>query len=321
MAKINIGLLGMGTIGSGTYKVLEMNRKQIEKAAGASLEISKILEKDIDRDRGLVIDKTKFTQEPDDILKDPSISIIIELLGGIEPASTFMIKAMEAGKSVVTANKAAVAANYPAFLSAAEENGVFFKYEAAVGGGIPILNPLSNILLANEFEEILGIVNGTTNYILTKMADEDMSYGEALKLASQLGFAEADPRDDVEGIDAANKLTILAYLAFGKYLPPDKIACQGITQITKEDIAAAKARGNGIKLIAKALMAEGEVLLNVGPTELPLDHPLMGVKNEFNAIYLTGNAVGELMFYGKGAGALPTASAVLGDVIDIISRS
>ena len=318
MKKINIGLLGLGNIGTGTYKVLEMNRETIQKALGLELEITRILEKDTARDRGVYVDPNKFTQEPEDIFKDSSIKIVIELLGGIEPATSLMISAMNSGKSVVTANKAAVAANYLLLKETAVKNNVEFRYEASVGGGIPVLKVMSSVLRANEFSEVLGIVNGTTNYILTQMTDNNLPYETALKTAQELGFAEADPTADVEGIDAANKLTILTALAFGDYIPPEQIPTNGITAVTPKDIQTAKDKGNKIKLIAKVAKENDKIVASVSPMELPMSHPLCGVNNEFNAIYMTGNAVGELMFYGKGAGPLPTGSAILGDVMDII---
>ena len=318
MKKINIGLLGLGNIGTGTYKVLEMNRETIQNALGLELEITRILEKDTARDRGVYVDPNKFTQEPEDIFKDSSIKIVIELLGGIEPATSLMISAMNSGKSVVTANKAAVAANYLLLKETAVKNNVEFRYEASVGGGIPVLKVMSSVLRANEFSEVLGIVNGTTNYILTQMTDNNLPYETALKTAQELGFAEADPTADVEGIDAANKLTILTALAFGDYIPPEQIPTNGITAVTPKDIQTAKDKGNKIKLIAKVAKENDKIVASVSPMELPMSHPLCGVNNEFNAIYMTGNAVGELMFYGKGAGPLPTGSAILGDVMDII---
>jgi homoserine dehydrogenase len=318
MKTFNIGLLGLGNIGTGTYRLLEMNRDAIEKSLNAKVEITRILEKDTARDRGIQVDPQKFTQDPEEIFRDPSISIVIELLGGVEPASTYMNRALSEGKSVVTANKAAVAANFPALMETAKNHGVTLGFEASVGGGIPILKPMSSVLRANCFQEVLGIVNGTTNYILSQMSQQGMSYQESLKKAQELGFAEADPTADVEGIDAANKLTILTMLAFGEYISPDNIPTTGITSITPEDLEKAKQEGMGMKLIAKAALENGEVRCEVAPMKLPLTHPLCGVHQEFNAIYLTGNAVGELMFYGKGAGPLPTASAIWGDVMDII---
>ena len=317
MNTIKIGLLGLGNIGTGAYKTLSMNETHISHMLGARLEISRILEKDTDRDRGIYIDKRKFTQEPDDIFNDPEIRIVIELLGGVEPATSYMLAAMNAGKSVVTANKAAVAANYLKLMETARRNNVEFRFEASVGGGIPVINALSTVLRANQIEEVLGIVNGTTNYILTQMADNGLDYNEALSAAQHKGFAEADPSSDVEGTDAANKLTILTALAFGKYVAPQEIPTKGITSITKNDIEAASREGCKIKLIAKASIKNGKLECSVEPVKLTLSHPLCGVNNEFNAIYITGNAVGELMFYGKGAGPFPTGSAIMGDVMEI----
>lgn len=317
METIKVGLLGLGNIGTGTYKTLLLNEHHIDQVLGARLEITKILEQDTEKDRGVEIDKKKFTQDPDEIFSDPQIRIVIELLGGVEPATTFMLKAMNSGKSVVTANKAAVAANYIQLTETARRNNVEFRYEASVGGGIPVLNALSTVLRANQIEEVLGIVNGTTNYILTQMAENGLDYSEALRDAQQKGFAEANPASDVDGTDAANKLTILTALAFGKYVSPKEIPTTGITSITKDDIEKALEEGYKIKLIAKASVKSGTLECSVEPVKLPLGHPLSGVNNEFNAIYITGNAVGELMFYGKGAGPYPTGSAILGDVLEI----
>ncbi|MDF3000294.1 MAG: hypothetical protein K0Q48_413, partial [Bacillota bacterium] len=237
--------------------------------------------------------------------------------GGIEPASTFMLKALQNKKHVVTANKAAVAANYDAFMDAAKENQVMFRYEASVGGGIPILNTLASDLLANEFEEILGIVNGTTNYILTQMTEFGLNYADVLKVAQEKGFAEADPTADVEGIDVANKLSILISLVFGIRVAPQEIPTAGISRISKEDIKLADQFGYKIKLLATAKKVGNQLEAHVQPAFVPKDHPLASVSNEFNAIFVTGNAVDDLMFYGKGAGPLPTGSAVMGDVIEI----
>ena len=317
MKKIKVGLLGLGNIGTGTYKTLEMNRKQIESNTGLSIEITKILEKDVTRKRDITVAPEQFTQNPDDIFLDPSIDIVIELLGGIEPASSFMLKALENGKHVVTANKAAVAANFDALLDAAKQNHVMFRYEASVGGGIPILNALTTALAANEFDEILGIVNGTTNYILTQMTEYGLNYEDVLKEAQQKGFAEADPTADVEGIDVANKLSILISLVFGSRVAPNEIPTTGITKISKNDIRLADQFGYKIKLLATARRVANQLECNVQPAFVPKDHPLASVSNEFNAIFVTGNAVDDLMFYGKGAGPLPTGSAVMGDVIEI----
>ena len=318
MKTIKIGLLGMGNIGTGTYKTLEMNRAEIESTVDAKVEIVKILERDTERDRGIAVPKEKFTSDPDEIFKDPEIDIVIELLGGIEPATTFMLTAMENGKHVVTANKAAIAANYHKLMDTAKAGNVAFRFEASVGGGIPILGTLTGPLRANKFEEVLGILNGTTNYILTMMTQEGLDYDTALRDAQAQGFAEADPTADVEGIDAANKLTILMALMFDKYVAPQDIPTTGITQITKEKIEEARADNCTIKLIAHARKLEnGEVEYEVKPMNMDNSHPLASINKEFNAVFVKGNAVDDVMFYGKGAGPLPTGSAVLGDVIDI----
>ena len=315
--KINIGLMGLGNIGTGTYKTLEMNGTEIERTTGLSFEITRILEKDLDRERDITVYPEQFTQNPDDIFDDPDIDVIVELLGGVEPATSLMLSAMKKGKHVVTANKAAVAANYDELTSAADEAGVMFRFEASVGGGIPILNALTTVLRANRYEEIMGILNGTTNYILTKMAEEDLPYEDVLREAQEKGFAEADPSGDVNGGDVANKLSILMSLVFGKRVLPGDIPTKGITEITKEDIEEAAAEGCVIKLVASAWERDGEASCFIQPTLLNKDHPLAGVNNEFNAILVKGNAVDELMFYGKGAGPLPTGSAIMGDVIEI----
>ena len=317
MKTINIGLLGLGNIGTGTYKTLEMNHDHIAESSGIDLRITKILEIDVNRDRGIKVASDQFTQDPDDIFSDPEIKIVIELLGGIEPATSFMLEAMKKGKSVVTANKAAVAANFDKLIQTATENHVQFRFEASVGGGIPILNAVTTVLGANQFEEILGILNGTTNYIMTQMTEYGLDYDDVLKVAQEKGFAEADPTADVEGIDVANKLSIMMALAFGKYVHPDDIPTKGISQITKEDIDKATANKCKIKLIAQAKKTGDKVEYSVAPMELPYDHPLASVSNEFNAVFVKGNAVDELMFYGKGAGPLPTGSAVMGDVLSI----
>ena len=231
-----------------------------------------------------------------------------------------MLTAMKNGKHVVTANKAAVAANYKVLTETAEENGVDFLFEAAVAGGIPVLTAIQNPLQGNNFLEVMGILNGTTNYILTKMTEDGASYADVLKDAQEKGFAEADPTADVEGLDAANKLSILIALLFDKYIAPSDIPTTGISKITADDIKSAASEGCKIKLIGHAYLEDGEVKASVAPERLPLSHPLSGVSNEFNAVYVTGDMVGELMFYGRGAGALPTGSAVVGDIINVAKK-
>ena len=317
MRTIKIGLLGLGNVGAGTANILEMNRKHIEDITGVSLEISKILVRDIKKGRDFSASPDKLTQNPEEILADPSIDMVVELLGGIEPAHEYILKALNNGKHVVTANKAVVAAHFEEFADAAKNNKVMFRYEASVAGGIPILNALSTALLANEYDELMGIVNGTTNYILTQMSDYGLEYEDVLKVAQEKGFAEADPTADVEGIDVANKLSILISLVFGLTILPDDIPTEGITKISKNDIKLADQFGYKIKLLATAKRVDKQLECHVQPAFVPKDHPIASVNNEFNAIFVKGNAVDDLMFYGKGAGPLPTGSAVMGDIIEI----
>lgn len=317
MKTIKVALLGMGTVAGGTYEILNMNKALIEKRTGRSIEVTKALVRTPERLAKTGMDVSYAVTDADEIFNDDDIDIVVEAIGGIEPATTYMLKAMNAKKHVVTPNKAAVAANYALLKETAEKNNVQFRFEASVGGGIPALTSIQEALSGNEFTEVMGIVNGTTNYILTKMTDLGLDYNDVLKDAQEKGFAEADPTADVEGIDVANKLSILMALAFDKYVRPDDIPTVGISQITMDDIEKAKANGCKIKLIAHAKVTGEDVEYSVAPLELPFDHPLSGVSNEFNAIYVTGNAVGEVMLYGKGAGALPTGSAVVGDIIAI----
>jgi len=317
--KIKVGLLGMGNVGTGTYKTLDMNREKIFDSTGLDIEITKVLVNDTSKDRGIKLPSEKLTQNPDDIFLDKNIDIVVELIGGIEPASEFMLKAMENGKHVVTANKAAVAANYDKLINTAYKNKVMLRYEASVGGGIPIINALTTALTSNDFEEILGIVNGTTNYIMTQMTEYGLEYSDVLKVAQEKGFAEADPTADVEGIDVANKLSILMAIVFGIRISPDDIPREGITKISKDDITFANNFGYKIKLLCTARKSDNKLECHVQPAFVPLSHPLASVSNEFNAVFVKGNAVDDLMFYGKGAGPLPTGSAVMGDIIEISS--
>ncbi len=318
MKTAKIGLLGFGNVGGGTYKILTDNKDIIEKRVGVSPEVVKILQRNRKKKRFAEADPALLTEDPDDIIKDPDIDIVVEMLGGIEPATSFMIQSMKAGKHVVSANKAAIAANYKLLTDTAKEAGVKFLYEASVAGGIPVLTAITGALQSNNFVEIMGILNGTTNYILTKMSVEGLSYEEVLKDAQEKGFAEADPTADVEGIDAANKLSILMALAFDRYIAPEDIPTTGISKITENDISSAAAENKVIKLIGKASVTDGNLTYSVKPMLLDKTHPLAAVSNEFNAVYITGDMVGELMFYGKGAGPLPTGSAVCGDILSIM---
>ena len=317
MKKIKIGMLGIGNVASGTYKALEMNCKAIGVSAGVELDIVKILNRRPDVKRAVDVPKEKYVADAYDIINDPQIDIVVELIGGIEPATTYMADAIKNKKHVVTANKAALAVNGKMLQQLAIDNSVMLRFEASVAGGIPIINAVSDPLLSNGFEEVLGILNGTTNYILTKMTEDGADYSEVLKDAQQKGLAESDPSADVSGLDVANKLSILISLLFEKEIPPQDIHTEGITGVTSYDIAFAEEFGYKVKLLGHAKKTDGKLICSVEPTMLPASHPLASVNNEFNAVFIKGNAVDELMFYGKGAGPLPTGSAVLGDVIDI----
>ena len=305
---IKVGLLGFGTVGGGTYRMLSTNAHTISYTTGLSIEVTKILVRDLSKKRDVSAPDELFTDNPDDILKNPEIDVVVEVLGGIHPAFDYMEEAIKAGKHVVTANKAVIAKDGPYLTQLAIDNKVILRYEASVGGGIPILNALSTSLQANEFTEVVGIVNGTTNYILTQMAENDMEYADALKQAQAMGFAEADPTGDVEGYDAVNKLSILISTAFGVRVAPEDIPREGITNITKEDMAYAKQFGYTIKLLAHARRYRNTLECSVQPAMVPLGHPLATVKNEFNAIFAKGNAVDDVMLYGN---------AVVGNLLEI----
>lgn len=317
MKNIRLAFLGLGTVGGGTYEILKMNKDLIEKRTGCTFTVTKILEMNTERVKSLGLDPDLAVTDPALIYNADDVDIVIEALGGIDFPAEIMEKSLLNGKHVVTPNKAAVAANILRLKKAAEQGNAQFRFEASVGGGIPALTAIQEALAGNNFTEVMGIVNGTTNYILTKMGEEGMSYDDALKDAQAKGFAEADPTADVEGIDAANKLAILMYLCFDEIVDPTEISREGITKITMDDIAQAASENCKIKLIAGAEKNGDTIEYSVAPRFVPNDHPLAGVSNEFNAIYVTGDAVGELMFYGKGAGALPTGSAVVGDILAI----
>ena len=316
MEKIKVGMLGIGNIGKGTYKALAMNQKKIADTTGLDIEIVKILNRHPEKDRGIDIPREKYTTDVDDILNDPEISIVVELIGGIEPATTFMARALENGKSVVTANKAAIAANGRMLAQLAQEHHVLLRFEAAVAGGIPILTSLTTALLSNEFSSVHGILNGTTNYMLTKMFYEGADYASVLKEAQDNGYAERNPEADVEGYDACRKIAILSSLISGQQVDFEDIYCEGITKITVEDMRYAKAMGTTIKLLASSKTHAGRLGAMVAPCMLYPDHPLYNVNGVFNAIFVHGNVLGDAMFYGSGAGKLPTASAVVSDVVE-----
>ncbi len=314
--KIKVALLGVGTVGTGVYKLIQRRADVMVRTIGAEMEVSKILVHNLNKQRE-GIDASLLTDNWQEIVNDPEIQIIVEVMGGIEPARTMILEALHAGKHVVTANKDLLAAHGKELLDAAEEKHCDLLFEAAVAGGIPIIRPLKQCLAGNEIDEVIGIVNGTTNYILTKMFEENMSFEEALAKATELGYAEADPTADVEGLDAGRKVAIMASIAFHSRVIFDDVYTEGITKITSDDIAYAKEFDSVIKLLGVAHNTEGGIEVGVYPMLLNKEHPLASVRDSFNAVFVHGDAVDDAMFYGRGAGELPTASAVMGDIIDV----
>ena len=314
--KIKVALLGVGTVGTGVYKLIQRRADVMVRTIGAQMEVSKMLVHNLNKQRE-GIDASLLTDNWQEIINDPEIQIVVEVMGGIEPARTMILEALHAGKHVVTANKDLLAAYGKELLDAAEEKHCDLLFEAAVAGGIPIIRPLKQCLAGNEIDEVIGIVNGTTNYILTKMFEENMSFEEALAKATELGYAEADPTADVEGLDAGRKVAIMASIAFHSRVVFDDVYTEGITKITADDIAYAKEFDSVIKLLGVAHNTEGGIEVGVYPMLLNKEHPLASVRDSFNAVFVHGDAVDDAMFYGRGAGELPTASAVMGDIIDV----
>ena len=317
---INVALLGLGTVGSGVYKVMQRQQAEMPQKINTRLNIRRILVRNIAKYQDKIEDPSILTTEYETILEDAQIDLVIELIGGIEPAYTYIRSALEAGKSVVTANKDLIADRGGELFQIAEENHVELRFEASVAGGIPIISPLKNSLAANEIRKIMGIVNGTTNYILSKMTEEGMDYEDALAEATQLGYAEADPTADVEGYDAGRKIAILATIAFHSRVIFRDVYTEGITKITAKDISYARNLGRVIKLIAMAENTSEGIEVKVHPLLIPQNHPLASVSGSYNAVYVDGDAVEDVMFYGRGAGEMPTASAVMGDVFSIARR-
>ncbi len=317
MRKVNIGLIGFGTIGAGVVKLLNQNGKLIEKRTGVKLVLKKIADLDITTDRGVKVKDGVLTMSVNDILEDPEIDIVIELIGGYKPAKDFMLKAIKSGKHVVTANKALLAVYGDEIFSATEKHGVDIGFEASVCGGIPIIRSIKEGLCATKITSFYGIFNGTCNYILTKMTEEGKEFDDVLSEAQELGYAEADPTFDVEGIDAAHKLAILLMLSYGTKVNFKKIFTEGISEVAPIDIEFANNLGYKIKLIAIGKDNGKDIEARVHPTMLRSDHPLATVNDVYNAVYVNTDATGPTMFYGKGAGMLPTASAVLSDVIEV----
>ena len=313
---VNAALLGLGTVGTGVYKVIKNQEQEMTAKLGRQVKITKILVRNLEKASKKVEDPSVLTTDWADIEGDPSIDIVIELIGGIEPARTYILAALKAGKNVVTANKDLIAVHGKEILETAKAAQKDFLFEAAVAGGIPIISPLKNSLEANHVTEVMGIVNGTTNFILTKMSQEGMEFSDALALATELGYAEADPTADVGGADACRKIAILSSLAYGKFLNYENIYTEGITKITPADMEYAKELGMTIKLLATSRRVGDSFYAMVAPFLVGQESPLYSVNDVFNAVFVHGNVLGDAMFYGSGAGKLPTASAVVADVVD-----
>ena len=317
MKELNIALLGLGTVGSGVVKIIEENRQQIKDTINKDIVIKHILVRDKSKKRPLNISQYHLTEDINDILNDNSIDIVVEVMGGIEPTVDWLRTALKNKKHVITANKDLLAIHLKLLEDLAEENGVALKFEASVAGGIPIVNAINNGLNANNISKFMGIFNGTSNFILSKMTHEQTTFKDALEEAQRLGFAEADPTDDVEGVDAARKVVITSYLSFNQVIKLNDVKSVGISDITLADINAANALNYKIKLIGKGTYENGYVNASVEPTLIHKNHQLAAVENEYNAIYVIGDAVGDTMFYGKGAGSLATGSAVVSDLLNV----
>ncbi len=315
MEKIVVGFLGCGNIGCGVYKLLETYGAQIEENEGVGFEVRKILVRSLNKSRAWAIPSTLLTDHPEDVLDNPEIDMVMEFMGGEQPAASYMVRALENGKCVITANKMALATHWTQIVRAAREHAAGLYYEASVCGAVPIIRAINGSLQANRISSVMGIINGTTNYILTRMANEGAAYADVLADAQRLGLAEPDPTADVEGYDAAYKLSILSTLAFHRHVPVEHVYREGITGITPLDVQCGKEFGLTLKLLAVAKEENGEIQARVHPTFVPNSHPLANVNDAFNAVFVKGHACGEMMFYGRGAGDLPTASALVSDLI------
>ena len=315
---IKAALLGLGTVGTGVYKVLKSQEEEMSAKVGCKVEITRILVRNVEKAAAKVKDPSVLTNSWESILEDPEIEIVIELIGGINPAREYILQALNAGKHVVTANKDLIAVHGHELLDAAHAKKVDFLFEAAVAGGIPIIRPLKQCLAGNHMTVVMGIVNGTTNFILTKMSQEGMEFKDALALATKLGYAEADPTADIEGLDAGRKVAILASVAFNSRVVFNDVYTEGIAKITSKDIHYAKEMGRAIKLLGVARNTEDGIEAYVCPMLIPSTHPLATVNDSYNAVFVHGDAVEDAMFFGRGAGELPTASAVVGDVFDVV---
>jgi homoserine dehydrogenase len=317
MKPIQVGLLGIGTVGSGVFNVLARNQEEIKRRAGRGIEISRVADLDTARAQAIVGNSAKVSKDARDVINDPDIDIVVELIGGYGIARSLMMEAIEKGKHVVTANKALLAVHGTEIFAAAHKKGVMVAFEAAVAGGIPIIKALREGLTANRIEWIAGIINGTTNFILSEMRDKGLAFDAALKDAQRLGYAEADPTFDIEGVDAAHKATIMSAIAFGIPVQFDKAYVEGITKLDPQDIKYAEQLGYRIKLLGITKRTDNGVELRVHPALVPAKRLIANVEGAMNAVVVQGDAVGTTLYYGKGAGSEPTASAVIADLVDI----
>ena len=320
MKKAGVAILGLGVVGGGTYKILTDNHEYFKKTQGVDVTVEAVLEKNVERAISLGIEKDKIASSIEEVVTNPNVDIVVEVIGGIEPAKTFVTKALMSGKTVVTSNKELFAKHWPELETEAKKMNVGLFFEASCVGGVPIIRTLQDGMQANKIQSIKGIINGTTNYILTKMAYEGSSYEEALKEAQRLGYAEFNPTADVEGFDATYKLSILSSLAFNTKVCIENVHREGITGIDKEDIAYGKDFGYTLKLLGIGKNTDNGIEVRVHPTFIKNENPLASVNDSFNAVHLVGDSVGEIMLYGRGAGALPTGSAIVSDVIFAIKH-
>ncbi|UHA74346.1 homoserine dehydrogenase [Paenibacillus sp. 481] len=320
MKPIKVGLLGLGTVGTGVVRIVEGHQDDLFGQVGSPIRIEKVLVKELEKARGIAIHPERLTDNAWDIVNDPEIDIVVEVMGGIEPTKQYILESLERGKHVVTANKDLMALHGPEILAKAREKGCDVYYEASVAGGIPIIRTLMEGFSSDRIKKIMGIVNGTTNYILTKMSQEGAAYDEVLKEAQALGYAEADPTSDVEGLDAARKMAILATLGFHANIALEDVDVRGISQVNKEDITYAKRLGYEMKLLGIAERQDDQISVVVQPTMVSKSHPLAAVNGVYNAVYVYGEAVGETMFYGPGAGEMPTATSVVADLVAVVKN-
>lgn len=320
MKPVKVGLFGLGTVGTGVVRIVEGHQEDLQSQVGSPIAISKILVKDRTKARSVRIDPSKLTEDPWEIVRDPEIDVIVEVMGGIESTKEYMLEALERGKHIVTANKDLMALHGQEILAKASEKGCDVLYEASVAGGIPIIRTLIEGFSSDRITKIMGIVNGTTNYILTKMSEEGAAYEDVLKEAQALGYAEADPTSDVEGLDAARKMTILATLGFRANVALKDVDVKGISAVSQEDIRYARQLGYEVKLLGIAERQDDSISVTVQPTMVKKSHPIASVAGVFNAVYVYGEAVGETMFYGPGAGEMPTATSVVADLVAVVKN-